>query len=73
MSGAPMVAVSWVVFTKVVVSGSAKPFEEGSTNQTTALLRKPVPFTVMVKVGSPELALVGEIEVSVGAGVKPPL
>jgi len=65
-------AVSCVELTKV--DGNAVPLNVVELLKSTiAPLRKPEPFTVRVKFGSPELALVGEMVVMVGAGVKPPL
>lgn len=63
-------AVSCVELTKVVVSKVVKPVEF-SANTTCAPLKNPEPLTLRVKPGSPELALVGDIEVSVGGGRKP--
>jgi hypothetical protein len=62
ISAAAMAAVSCVALTKVVVL--AAPL-----NLTTDVDTKPVPFTVRVKAAPPAVALVGEREVAVGAGL----
>ena len=64
MSKVGIIAVSCVEFTKVVVSGVL-------LKKTTAPLRNPVPVTVRVKLGSPDLALFGDSEEIVGVGVEP--
>jgi len=62
MSAAVICAVSCVLLPKVVVL--ALPFQ-----RTTDELLKFVPVTVSVNAGSPAVLLLGEIEVSVGAGL----
>ena len=62
MSEASMAAVTFVALTNVVVR--AEPFHFTCVPAT-----KFVPFTVSVNPGPPAVALLGEIEVSVGAGL----
>ena len=62
ISAAVIAAVSWVAFTNVVVLAAPLNF-------TTDADTNPVPFTVNVNAAPPAVALVGEIEVSVGAGL----
>ena len=62
ISAAVTAAVSCVALTNVVVL--AAPLK-----LTTEVDTKPVPFTVRVKAAPPAVALVGEREVSVGAGL----
>ena len=62
ISAAVIAAVNCVAFTKVVVLAAPLNF-------TTDVDTKPVPFTVRVKAAPPAVALVGEREVSVGAGL----
>jgi hypothetical protein len=62
MSAAVIEAVNWVVLTKVVVR--SPPFQ-----RTTEALMNPVPLTVRVKAAEPASALVGEREVTAGAGL----
>src|SRR5205809_1167862 len=62
MSPARICAVSCVLLPKVVVL--ALPF-----HRTTDEVLKFVPVTVSVKAGPPAVALLGEIELSVGAGL----
>lgn len=62
MSAAVIAAVSCVALTNVVVL-------EAPLNLTTDPVTKPVPFTARVKAAPPAVALVGEIEVPVGAGL----
>ena len=62
ISAAVIAAVSWVALTNVVVLAAPLNF-------TTDVDTKPVPFTVRVKAAPPAVALVGEREVSVGAGL----
>ena len=62
ISAAVTAAVSCVPLTKVVVLTAPLNF-------TTDVDTKPVPFTVRVKAAPPAVALVGEREVSVGAGL----
>jgi hypothetical protein len=62
MSLAKIAAVSCVAFTNVVVRAVPLKF-------TTDEARKPVPFTVSVSAPEPIIALVGEIVVTVGAGL----
>jgi hypothetical protein len=61
-SPASIAAVSWVELTNVVVR--AVPLKS-----TTDEARNPVPFTVIVNAPEPNTALVGAIEVTVGAGL----
>ena len=62
ISAAVIAAVNCVAFTKVVVLAAPLNF-------TTDVDTKPVPFTVRVKAAPPAVALVGEREVAVGAGL----
>ena len=62
ISAAEIAAVSCVALTNVVVLAAPLNF-------TTDVDTKPVPFTVRVKAAPPAVALVGEREVSVGAGL----
>ena len=62
ISAAVIAAVSCVAFTNVVVLAAPLNF-------TTDVDTKPVPFTVRVKAALPAVALDGEREVSVGAGL----
>ena len=62
ISAAVMAAVSCVALTNVVVLAAPLNF-------TTDVDTKPVPLTVSVKAAPPAVALVGESEVSVGAGL----
>jgi hypothetical protein len=62
ISAAVMAAVNCVALTNVVVLATPLNF-------TTDVETNPVPFTVRVKAAPPAVALVGEIEVSVGAGL----
>src|SRR6266404_29508 len=62
MSAAVIAAVSWMALTNVVVR--AAPF-----HCTVLPLTKPVPLTVSVKAAPPTVALVGDTDVSVGAGL----
>jgi hypothetical protein len=62
ISAAVIAAVSWVALTNVVVLAAPLNF-------TTDVDTKPVPFTVRVKAAPPAVAVVGEIEDSVGAGL----
>src|SRR6267143_5645078 len=62
MSAAVIVAVSWMALTNVVVR--AAPF-----HCTVLPLTKPLPLTVSVKAAPPAVALVGDTDVSVGAGL----
>jgi hypothetical protein len=62
MSAAVIAAVSCVALTNVVAL-------EAPLNLTTDPVTKPVPFTVRVKADPPAAALVGEIEVPIGAGL----
>ena len=62
MSAAVIAAVNFVVLTNVVVLAAPLNF-------TTDVDTKPVPFTVRVKAAPPAVALVGERDVSVGAGL----
>ena len=62
MSAAVIAAVNCVALTKVVVSAAPLNF-------TTDVDTNPVPLTVSVKAAPPAVALVGEREVSVGAGL----
>ena len=62
ISAAVIAAVNCVALTKVVVLAAPLNF-------TTDVDTKPVPFTVRVKAAPPAVALVGEREVSVGAGL----
>jgi hypothetical protein len=62
ISAAVIAAVNFVVLTNVVVLVAPLNF-------TTDVDTKPVPFTVRVKAAPPAVALVGEREVSVGAGL----
>jgi hypothetical protein len=62
ISAAMIAAVNFVVLTNVVVLVAPLNF-------TTDVDTKPVPFTVRVKAAPPAVALVGEREVSVGAGL----
>ncbi len=62
ISAAVIAAVTCVALTNVVVLAAPLNF---TTDEDT----KPVPFTVRVKAAPPAFALVGEIEVSVGAGL----
>ena len=61
ISAAAIAAVSWVELTNVVVLAAPLNF-------TTDVDTKPVPLTVRAKAALPAVALVGAIEVSVGAG-----
>jgi hypothetical protein len=60
ISTAAIAAVSWVPLTNVVVLAAPLNF-------TTDVDTKPVPFTVNVNPAPPAVALVGEMDVSVGA------
>ena len=62
MSAAVIAAVNCVALTNVVVLAAPLNF-------TTEVDTNPVPFTVRVKAAPPAVALVGESEVSVGAGL----
>ena len=62
ISAAVIAAVTCVALTKVVVLAAPLNF-------TTDVDTKPVPFTVRVKAAPPAVALVGERDVSVGAGL----
>ena len=62
ISAAVMAAVNCVALTNVVVLAAALNF-------TTDVETKPVPLTVRVKAAPPAVALVGEREVAVGAGL----
>ena len=62
ISAAVIAAVNCVAFTNVVVLAAPLNF-------TTDVETNPVPFTVRVKAAPPAVALVGEREVSVGAGL----
>ena len=62
ISAAVIAAVSCVALAKVVVLAAPLNF-------TTDVDTNPVPFTVRVKAAPPAVALVGEREVSVGAGL----
>ena len=62
ISAAVMAAVSCVALTKIVVLATPLNF-------TTEVDTNPVPLTVSVKAAPPAVALVGEREVSVGAGL----
>ena len=62
ISAAVIAALSCVALTKVVVLVAPLNF-------TIDVETKPVPFTVIVKAAPPAVALVGEREVSVGAGL----
>ncbi len=62
ISAAVIAAVNCVAFTNVVVLAAPLNF-------TTDVDTKPVPFTVRVKAAPPAVALVGESEVTVGAGL----
>jgi hypothetical protein len=62
ISAAVTAAVNWVALKNVVVLAAPLNF-------TTDVDTKPVPFTVRVKAAPPAVALVGEREVSVGAGL----
>jgi hypothetical protein len=62
MSAAVIWAWSWVLLTNVVVR--LLPFQ-----RTTDVVAKFVPVAVSVKAGPPAVALLGEIELSVGAGL----
>jgi hypothetical protein len=62
ISAAVIAAVSCVALTKVVVLAAPLNF-------TTDADTKPVPLTARVKAAPPAVALVGEREVSVGAGL----
>jgi hypothetical protein len=62
ISAAVITAVSFVALTKVVVLAAPLNF-------TTDVDTKPVPLTVRVKAAPPAVALAGEREVSVGAGL----
>src|SRR6267143_2550975 len=62
MSAAVIAAVSWMALTNVVVR--AAPF-----HCTVLPLTKPLPLTVSVKAAPPAVALVGDTDVSVGAGL----
>ena len=62
ISAAVIAAVNCVALTNVVVLAAPLNF-------TTDVDTKPVPFTVRVKAAPPAVALVGEREVSVGAGL----
>src|SRR5260370_32531068 len=70
IAAAGMLAVSCVELTKVV--GSEVMVNSSLViRRMLAPLRKPAPLTVRVKPGSPDLALVGDKEVMVGAGLLP--
>jgi hypothetical protein len=62
ISAAVIAAVNCVALTKVVVLGAPLNF-------TTDVETKPVPLTVRVKAAPPTVALFGEREVAVGAGL----
>ena len=62
ISAAAIAAVNCVALTKVVVLAAPLNF-------TTEVETKPVPFRVRVKAAPPAVALVGEREVAVGAGL----
>lgn len=62
ISAAVMAAVSCVALTKVLVLAAPLNF-------TTDVDTNPVPLTVSVKAAPPAVALVGEMDVSVGAGL----
>jgi len=62
ISAAVIATVNWVALTNVMVLAAPLNF-------TTDVDTKPVPFTVRVKAAPPAVALVGEIDVSVGAGL----
>ena len=62
ISAAVIAAVNCVALTKVVVLAAPLNF-------TTEVDTKPVPFKVRVKAAPPAVALVGEREVAVGAGL----
>lgn len=62
ISAAVIAAVSWVALINVVVLAAPLNF-------TTDVATNPVPFTVRVNPAPPAVALVGDIEVSVGAGL----
>ena len=62
ISAAVIAAVNCVALTNVVVLAAPLNF-------TTDVDTKPVPFTVSVKAAPPAVALVGESEVTVGAGL----
>jgi hypothetical protein len=62
MSAAVIAAVSCVALANVVVLAAPLNF-------TTEVDTNPIPFTVKVKAAPPAVALVGESEVSVGAGL----
>jgi hypothetical protein len=62
ISAAVIAAVNWVSLMNVVILAAPLNF-------TTDVDTKPVPFTVRVKGAPPAVALVGEREVSVGAGL----
>ena len=62
ISAAVIAAVNCVALTNVVVLAAPLNF-------TTDVDTKPVPFTVRVKAAPPAVALVGEREVSIGAGL----
>ena len=62
ISAAVIAAVNFVALTNVVVL-------EAPLNFTTDVDTKPVPLTVRVKAAPPAVALVGEREVAVGAGL----
>jgi len=62
VSAAVIAAVNWVALTKVVVLAAPLNF-------TTDAETKAVPLTVSVKAAPPAVALVGEREVVVGAGL----
>ena len=62
ISAAVIAAVNCVAFTNVVVLAAPLNF-------TTDVETNPVPFTVRVKAAPPAVALVGESEVAVGAGL----
>ena len=62
ISAAVIAAVNCVALTNVVVLAAPLNF-------TTDVDSKPVPFTVRVKAAPPAVALVGEREVAVGAGL----
>src|SRR5216683_4038111 len=66
------IAVSCVGLTKVVTRAFPKPVAV-LLKSIIAPFKKVEPFTVSVKLGSPEFALVGIIEVIVGAGLMPKL
>ena len=62
ISAAAIATVSWVALTKVVVLAAPLNF-------TTDVDTKPVPLTVRLKAALPAVALLGEREVAVGAGL----